>query len=296
MIVTKAQDAIAFFAPLFCHLNTQYGILNTDMEIINSHFKRGRIRVAIFDFDGTLSLLRRGWTHIMHSLMMSKLLKTPRHESENELDAFITQLIYSTAGQQTIYQMIRLAEEVEKRGSKPNTPPAYLQIFTDQLLATVNERIAAIQSGANTKEEWLVPGTRAFLQSLRERDITCYIASGTGEKFVRDEAALLGIAPFFADIFGAHADYKNHSKKIVINNLVQKHNLGAGELVTFGDGKPEIADTKAVGGIGVGLATEEEKLDGVNPHKRTVLIDAGADIIVPDFREHEKLMAYLFAK
>ncbi len=266
------------------------------MEIINPNLPRGHIRVAIFDFDGTLSLLRRGWTQIMHALMSSELLKTPQHESEADLDPFITNLIYSTSGQQTIYQMIRLAEEVEKRGGTPNTPQAYLQIFTERLLVRVNKRIAAIQAGGNAAEEWLVPGTREFLQALRARNITCYIVSGTGENFVRDEAALLGIAPYFAGIFGAHADYKNHSKKIIIGNLAHKHTLHAGELVTFGDGKPEIADTKAVGGIGVGLATEEEKRNGVNLHKRNVLIQAGADIIVPDFREHNALVEFLFAK
>lgn len=266
------------------------------MEIINSHIPRGPlgVRVAIFDFDGTLSLLRRGWPSIMHALMLSELLKAPRRESDTALDAYITHVIYSTAGQQTIYQMIRLAEEVEKRGGTPDTPQAYLKIFSDHLLARVNERIAAIQAGANTAEDWLVPGALSFLQSLHARGVTCYIASGTGENFVRDEAKLLGIAPYFADIFGAHADYKNHSKKAIIGRIVDKHGLGEGALVTFGDGTPEIADTQAVGGIGVGLATDEEKRDGVNPRKRAALIQAGADIIIPDFCEHAKLVAYLF--
>lgn len=264
------------------------------MEIINHNIARARIRVAVFDFDGTLSLLRRGWTEIMHDLMVRELANTPHHERESELDAFITDLIYRTSGQQTIYQMIRLVEEVEKRGGTPQTPEKYLQWFTEQLLACVNARIAAIQAGKSSVDDWRVPGTVEFLQALRARGVTCYIASGTGEKFVRDEAALLGIAPYFAGIFGAHADYKNHSKKIVIHRLVQQHQLAPGELVTFGDGKPEIADTKAVGGIGVGLATDEEKRNGVNARKREVLIEAGADIILPDFREYAMLMTYLF--
>lgn len=266
------------------------------MEIINPNTSRGHIRVAIFDFDGTLSLLRRGWVQIMHALMLTELLKTPRHESVNELDVFITGLIYSTSGQQTIYQMIRLVEEIEKRGGTPNTPQAYLDIFTERLLACVNERIAAIKSGMNTADEWLVPGTLAFLRALHARNILCYIVSGTGEHFVRNEAVLLGIAPYFAGIFGAHADYKNHSKKIVIGNLVRQHHLRTGELVTFGDGVPEIMDTKAVGGIGVGLATDEEKRNGINPRKREVLLQAGADVIIPDFYAHQALIEFLFGE
>lgn len=264
------------------------------MEIIHPNISHNRIRVAIFDFDGTLSLLRSGWTQIMHALMFSELWQAPRHESDNELDAFVTDLIYSTSGQQTIYQMIRLAEEIKKRGGMPAAPTVYLQNFSERLVARVRARITAIESGANTPADWLVPGALEFLQALAARGITCYIVSGTGEDFVRDEAALLGIAPYFAGIFGAHADYKNHSKKIVIGKLVAQHALQPGELVTFGDGAPEIADTKAVGGIGVGLATDEEKRAGIHPQKRVVLVQAGADVIVPDFRDCAALIEYLW--
>ncbi|MBI5302532.1 MAG: HAD family hydrolase [Chloroflexi bacterium] len=264
------------------------------MEIINNRSARAPIRVAIFDFDGTLSLLRSGWTQIMHALMFDELSRTPRHEDAAALDGFITDLIYSTSGQQTIYQMIRLAEEVEKRGGAPDTPQAYLQNFSEQLVARVNARIIAIESGANTPADWLIPGTLEFLQALAARGITCYIVSGTGENFVRDEAALLGIAPYFAGIFGAHADYKNHSKKIVIGKLVAQHALQPGELVTFGDGAPEIADTKAVGGVAIGLATDEEKRAGIHPQKRAVLVQAGADVIAPDFCDRAALIEYLW--
>lgn len=264
------------------------------MEIIHPDFARGKARVALFDFDGTLSLLRRDWVTIMHALMRAELQRAPLCESVEQLDAFITDLIYSTAGQQTIYQMIRLAHEIEKRGGAPNTPDAYLQLFLDELLARVTERVDAIRSGANAADDWLVAGVVPFLHALRARGIVCYIASGTGESFVRAEAALLGIAPYFAGIFGAHADYKNHSKQIVIGNLVRQHHLQPGELVTFGDGMPEIADTKAVGGIGVGVATDEETRAGVHPRKRAVLLQAGADLIVPDFSAHAALSACLF--
>lgn len=266
------------------------------MEIINPNIPSGHIRVAIFDFDGTLSLLREGWTEIMHSLMLNQLMQTPQHEDESTLRTFISDVIYQTAGQQTIYQMIRFAQEIEKRGGKPDTPQAYLQTFTGRLLARVAQRIATLKSGEASTDDWLVPGSVALLEALRERGVTCYIASGTGENFVREEAQMLGIAPFFVDIFGAHADYKNHSKKIIIGNIVAKHELREGDLVTFGDGTPEIADTKAVGGIAVGVATNEATRNGVNAIKCAALIEAGADIIIPDFYEHAELLEYLFAQ
>ena len=264
------------------------------MEILNP-FVYGRVRVAVFDFDGTLSILRREWTQIMHDLMLDALLETPHHEDEQTLSELITNFIYSTSGQQTIYQMIHLTEQVEQRGGSPLSAHRYFEIFTERLLTQVNERIAAIRSGMVAQEDWLVPGSLSFLRLLRERNIPCYIASGTGEKFVRDEAALLGIASFFVDIHGAHADYKNHSKKIVIHNLVLKYQLHEGELVTFGDGKPEMIDTKSVGGIAVGMATDEEKRQGINKRKRQVLIDAGADMIIPDFSGYADWSPFLFS-
>ncbi len=271
--------------------------MKNNIELINPNIPRGTrsVRCAVFDFDGTLSLLREGWTHIMLTLMLDRLMRTPTHESEAELLRRLTDLIYQTAGQQTIYQMIRLTEEIEKRGGKPDTPETYKQIFAAQLLARVNERVAAIESGNAAPTDWIVPGAIPLLQSLRERNVTCYIASGTDETFVKSEARLLGLAPHFVGIFGAHEDYRNHSKKIIIGNIVEKHALREGELVTFGDGAPELGDTKAVGGIAVGVATDEEKRRGVDPRKRAALLQAGADIIMPDFRDHAELVELLFA-
>jgi phosphoglycolate phosphatase-like HAD superfamily hydrolase len=269
--------------------------MRQDMELINPNVPRGKVRCAVFDFDGTLSLLREGWPQIMRAVMLDALMATPAREDVAELDRFVTDLIYQTSGQQTIYQMIRLAEQVALRGGAPNAPQAYKQVFADRLLARVDTRVVAIRGGKSTPEEWLVPGTVPLLDALRQRGVTCYIASGTDEVFVKNEAAVLNIEKYFADIFGAHADYKNHSKKVVIGNLVARHALREGELVTFGDGMPEIADTKAVGGIAIGVASEEATRDGIDPRKREALLRAGADLIVPHFRAHAALVEYLFA-
>ncbi len=266
------------------------------IELVNPNFLRGAIRCAVFDFDGTLSLLREGWHAIMATQMFEALRQTPACESAGELGPFIDDLIHATTGQQTIYQMKRLAEEVAQRGGQPATPATYKREFAERILARANARLAAIHAGENSAEAWLVPGARAWLATLHTQGIICYIASGTDEEFVRRESAALGIAPYFAGIFGAHdADPKNHSKKAIIARLVAQHALRPGELVTFGDGAPEIADTKAVGGIGVGVASNEDTRTGINARKRATLIAAGADVIVPDFSVGETLRAHLFA-
>jgi phosphoglycolate phosphatase len=267
--------------------------MTNDLQVINPNVPRGKIRCAVFDFDGTLSLLREGWPQLMRALMLDALRATPSRESDDALERFVDEFIYQTSGQQTIYQMMDLADQVRRRGGTPLAPQAYKQQFAEQVLARVNARVAALRAGTSTPDEWRVPGALALLQSFHARGILCYIASGTDEPFVKNEAALLGLTPYVTDIFGAHSDYRNHSKKVVIGKLVARHALGAGELVTFGDGSPEISDTKAVGGIAIGVAFNEQTRAGIDPRKRAVLLRAGADVIVPDYRAHAALLAWL---
>jgi phosphoglycolate phosphatase len=67
-------------------------------------------------------------------------------------------------------------------------------------------------------------------------------------------------------------------------------------LIAFGDGYVEIEDAHLAGGISVGVASNEANRHGIDIRKRKRLIDAGADIIIPDFRNQDKLVAYLFAE
>lgn len=146
----------------------------------------------------------------------------------------------------------------------------------------------------------MVPGARAMLDALQARGVACYLASGTDEHYVRDEAAALGLTDYFVSgsgrdgIYGAQDDYLRFSKKLLIERIIREHGLHGPEFVAFGDGFVEIEDTKHVGGIAVGVASDEANRTGLDAWKRTRLIEAGADLIVPDFRESAALVAYLF--
>jgi hypothetical protein len=54
---------------------------------------------------------------------------------------------------------------------------------------------------------------------------------------------LVGSAPYFEAIYGAKDDYKNFSKKMLIDKIIQEHQLHGSEFVAFGDGYVEIEDT-----------------------------------------------------
>ncbi|MFQ5859169.1 MAG: HAD family hydrolase [Anaerolineae bacterium] len=267
--------------------------LGPAIEIINPHIKQDRIRHALFDFDGTISLIREGWPGVMIPMMVEILLQAPHHESEEELHAVVTDYVERLTGKQTIYQMIQFCEEVGNRGGEPRSAQAYKRMYHERLMERIEGRLVALNSGQVPPEEMMVPGARPMLEALRARDVTCYLASGTDEPYVLDEAAALGITPYFAGIYGALDDHKRFSKKMVIERIIAENHLSGSEFVSFGDGFVEIEDTKSVGGIAVGVASNEATRSGVNEWKRQRLIEAGADLIIADFRQHERLVAYL---
>ncbi|MGQ9713627.1 MAG: HAD family hydrolase [Anaerolineae bacterium] len=268
----------------------------THIEIVHPDVPRGAIRHALFDFDGTISLIREGWQGVMIPMMVEILLQTPRHEDEEELRRVVTDFVDRLTGKQTIYQMLRLCEEVEKRGGTPADPLVYKRMYHERLWERIKGRVAALERGEVPPEEMMVPGALEMVKALRARGVTCYLASGTDEPYVLHEAAVLGLTPYFARIYGALDDYKRYSKKVVIERILRENDLHGSEFVAFGDGFVEIEDAKAVGGIAVGVASNEATREGVNLWKRERLIAAGADLIVPDFREHVRLVAYLFGE
>ena len=51
--------------------------------------------------------------------------------------------------------------------------------------------------GTVSPEKYLVPGARELVLALRERGLELYLASGTDQDYMREEARLLDIAPLF---------------------------------------------------------------------------------------------------
>jgi phosphoglycolate phosphatase len=264
------------------------------IEVFNPDIARGRIRHALFDFDGTISLIREGWQGVMIPMMVELLMETPEHEDEATIEAVVKQFVARLTGKQTIYQMIQLVEELQQRGGTPLEPLAYKYMYLDRLSARVETRVAGLKAGRLDPDDLMVPGSQAILHGLRERGVSCYLASGTDEPFVLAEAAVLGVASCFDGIYGAQDDYKSFSKKMIINRIIAEHDLAGPEFVAFGDGYVEIEDTKRVAGIAVGVASDEARRTGIDEWKRNRLIEAGADLIVPDFGEHRSLLRYLW--
>lgn len=265
------------------------------MEVVHPDIPRGRCRSVIFDFDGTLSLIREGWPQIMIPMMVEALRRTGTGETEPELTAKVEEFVMRLNGRQTIYQMIHLTEEIRARGGQPEEPLVYKHRYHDLLLAKIQTRLNALADGSASPEDWTVPGSHAMLQNLRERGVQLYLASGTDLVYVRREAELLGLTPYFgAHIYGAIDDYKNFSKRQIIEKILASNGLHGSELLGFGDGFVEIEEVKRVGGVAVAVASDEALRRGVHPWKRERLMRAGADVVIGDYRDRDRLLAYLF--
>ena len=269
---------------------------NTTIEI-HRGIQTGNIRHVVLDFDGTISLIRDGWQNVMVPMMIECLqTETDTTETSEQLETLVVDFVDRLTGKQTIYQMMQLSEEIEKRGGTPKETLAYKDEYNRRLLPVVEERIAELAAGTLSAEPLRVPMSLEFLQSLREMGINCYLASGTDVEFVKNEASLLGVAEYFdGGIFGALREYQKFSKAMVIQKIITDFELSGNELLIVGDGYVEIENAKSVGAIAVGVASVEENMYNMNADKRERLIRAGADIIIRDFREGTQLLNYLFS-
>ncbi len=266
------------------------------VEVITGR-SAARARVALFDFDGTLSLIRAGWFDVMVPMMVEVLASLGTGESEEEIERTVREFVYRLTGKQTIYQMIELARQVELRGGRPEDPLVYKYRYLDRLHERIRHRLEELESGAAPPEKYLVPGSRRLLERLRRRGLKLYLASGTDQEFMRREAELLQVAGCFdGGIFGALDDYRSFSKKILIERIISRAECAGDEFLAFGDGYVEIENVKTVGGVAVGVATDEPECLRVDEWKRQRLVSVGADYIIPNYLCLDELEGLLFSE
>ena len=252
-------------------------------------------RVALFDFDGTISVIRAGWMDVMVPMMVELLLETKTGETEAELRAVVEEFVGRLTGKQTMYQMIELAENIAKRGGQPEDPLVYKKMYLDRLHERIATRLDDLRAGRVDPDRYTVPGARRWLEILRERGLKMYLASGTDHAYMLEEARLLDVERYFdGGVFGALDDYKSFSKKILIQRVIASSEFRGDEFIGFGDGYVEIENVREVGGVTVGVASDEPECLRVDEWKRQRLIGVGADYIIPNYTCHAELSHALF--
>ena len=155
----------------------------------------------MFDFDGTLAMIRAGWMPVMLDMMMETLADLGpdpaalRAEAEDYVARF--------TGKDTLYQMEAFAGHVRALGGKPRPAAEYKAEFIERLEDKRNARIESLNRGAIRADDLMVPGSRVLLENLRAAGIRIFLASGTAHEVVREEAKLLDIERFFEGIHGS---------------------------------------------------------------------------------------------
>jgi len=261
------------------------------------HFQpRPSIRHVLFDFDGTLSLIREGWPQVMVPMFTEVLAPLPG-ETEEQRTQLAFEDIMRLNGKQTIYQMIQLADRVRERGGTPQEPLEYKHEYLRRLGLRIADRTEGLRKGKLQRDDFLVFGARRLLELLAMRGVTMYLASGTDEIFVKQEAELLNVKRYFGPrIYGAQDDFKNFSKKMVIEKILKENAIPGEALLAIGDGYVEIQNTKEVGGLAIAVASDEANNGSgkFDEWKKNRLMGVGADVVVPDYRDAEPVLAQVF--
>lgn len=265
------------------------------LEILKP-FDRGGFRYVLFDFDGTISLLREGWQGIMAPMMCEAIASTQpiTDEIHDAVNAFIDE----STGIQTIIQMERLVDMVRSFGLVPEgqilDARGYKKIYNDRLMEPVRARLDQLESGALPIDEVTVRGVRRFLDQAARHAERLYIFSGTDRDDVINEAQTLGVADYFTEIWGALDSIEAFSKEKVLRELIEQNGLSGPEVLIVGDGPVEIRHAHEFGCTGIGVCSNEATGFGWDDEKRARLTKAGAHALIPDFGTDAALGDYLF--
>ncbi len=278
---------------------------NTEIEICDEVVLNqfGEIKHVVFDHDGTISTLRQGWEEIMEPVMIKSILGEKYNSVDqanyNEVVKQVQEYINKTTGIQTIFQMEGLVKMIEEFGFVPKDKILdkfeYKKIYNAALMEMVNKRLEKLHRGELDVFDFMLKGAYKFLTELKDRGVRMYLASGTDVEDVINEATMLGYADMFdGGIHGALRDVKKFSKKMVVEKIMKENNLKGNELVVFGDGPVEIREGRRFGGISIGITSNEIRRYGINIEKRSRLVKAGAQLLISDFSQYQKLVKLLF--
>jgi rfaE bifunctional protein kinase chain/domain len=275
-------------------------LADSEIEIIHKLTGKLHVTHAIFDHDGTISTLREGWELIMAPMMIKAILGDKFSEADDllykKVQSRVDEYIDKTTGVQTLAQMKGLIGLIREFGIVNEEAildeSGYKQIYNIGLLKMVNERVKKYERKELSTDDFILKGALPCVKKLYDAGVKLYLASGTDVEDVKREASILGYDHLFENrIYGSVGDINKEAKKIVLDRILDSIGESAsGNVATFGDGPVEIRETQKRGGFTIGVASNELKRFGLNEKKRTRLIKAGADIIIPDFSQYLQLL------
>ena len=259
---------------------------------------RPEIGHVLFDFDGTISLIRQGWPEVMVPMFVEAIPRVAG-ESAADVERMVLDDIMRLNGKQTIYQMIQLAGRIEERGGSRSSRSG----------TSTNTSAGSTPTSAPGPPGW--PGARSPPRpcsstasarcSNTSRGSACgstWPAGPTSPPSGGRPTCSTSPKYFGPNIHGAQDDYKSFSKKMVIDRILAEHGITGRRLLSFGDGYVEIENTRQVGGLAVAVASDEANNGSgrVDEWKRRRLLGVGADVVIPDYRDAVPFVDYLLGR
>ena len=238
----------------------------------------------------------------MEPLMVKAILGKQYLDAREELYQRILQrvreYIEQSTGVETIVQMQALENMVRQYGQLPDAEvldaAGYKRNYNEALMEMVRKRTNKLRRGELDPADFTIKGAREFLQNLFDQRVKLYLASGTDQADVEQEASSLGYAALFEGrIYGWAGKGSGSAKKMVVEKILHENQLSGEELACIGDGPVELRLAKRAGGLAIGVASDEVRRYGLNVSKRTRLIKAGADVVIPDFSQREIVVEML---
>lgn len=297
------------YAPTLAHdVRLATYLEGTDIEIIEPTPKRGRYPIAaIFDLDGTLSVLREGWEPVMRDAMVrfitGDVYSTLPIEVLRHIEKQVDRVIERTTGVQTVIQMEEMMHLQERYDFVPvkerATAHQYKDWYADRIRGRVEAKFARFEAEELGVSEFTILGALSFLTYLKSKGVRLYLASGTDDSDVRHELKSFGYADLFdGGIYGSVGDTARDPKRLVVEKakayIIEKTgSYSEGDGIVFGDGPVEMREGRSAGFVTVGLVSDEKQRYGLNLKKRERLILAGADLLIPDYSWVSHLATHL---
>ncbi len=262
----------------------------------------GRVQYVIFDHDGTISTLRENSRDTLKRVMKKCIVGEQEHTIPVALCEKITRRVSNfvnvSTGLHPLLQMEELTEMVKEFNlvseDQVLEPKEYFRIFTKTLMEPVRKNISRIEKGELEPTDFTIKGVEVLLEGLDDRGVTLILAGSIDVATVEQEAELLEYNHLFkGGIYGAMSDTDAFSKDALVEKIIKEHNLHAPEFAVISDGPVEIRACRKYDGLAIGVASDEQRRHGLNTFKRERLIKAGAQLVVPDFAQWEKILGLL---
>ena len=260
---------------------------------------RPEISHVLFDFDGTLSLIRQGWPEVMVPMFVEALPRLPG-ETEDDVRA---------AGARRHHAAQRQADDLSDDPARRADPRARRPSPTSRSGTSTStcggwKRTSApappgSPSGAIRPTScWSTAPGRCWSTCATAAFRSTWPAAPTNPPSSARPNCSTSPATSAATSTGPSTTTSSFPRRWSSTASCSEHGITGRQLLSFGDGYVEIENTKQVGGLAVAVASDEAHNGSgrVDEWKRQRLLGVGADAVIPDFRDAIPFVDYLLGR